>query len=144
MSITLTLYWVDRTCTVLTSCLCSIPQVTALDALSTNQKAELLLDPDSGALDNETIVKQVFISLTEKEQLDVFFETFVDVTKEVSARYSGQDFLATLAEKVPQLLNFYRAGRVLNPFSRGKLGYQKKKNATRQEIEKRICNRTAF
>ena len=66
--------------------------MTALDAVSTNQKAELLLDPDSGALDNETIVKQVFISLTEKEQLDVFFETFVDVTKEVSARYSGQDF----------------------------------------------------
>jgi len=95
ISITLTLYWVDRTCTVLASCLCSIPQVTALDALSTNQKAELLLDPDSGALDNETIVKQVFISLTEKEQLDVFFETFVEVTKEVSARYSGQDFLAT-------------------------------------------------
>jgi len=91
--------------------------VTALDALSTNQKAELLLDPDSGALDNETIVKQVFISLTEKEQLDVFFETFVEVTKEVSARYSGQDFLATLAEKVPQLLNFCWAGRVLNPFS---------------------------
>jgi len=117
ISITLTLYWVDRTCTVLASCLCSIPQVTALDALSTNQKAELLLDPDSGALDNETIVKQVFISLTEKEQLDVFFETFVEVTKEVSARYSGQDFLATLAEKVPQLLNFCWAGRVLNPFS---------------------------
>lgn len=117
ISITLTLYWVDRTCTVLASCLSSIPQVTTLDALSTNQKAELLLDPDSGALDNETIVKQVFISLTEKEQLDVFFETFVEVTKEVSARYSGQDFLATLAEKVPQLLNFYWAGRVLNLLS---------------------------
>ncbi|XP_046905399.1 uncharacterized protein LOC124487258 [Hypomesus transpacificus] len=60
----------------------NISGVTTLDALSTNQKAELLLDPDSGALDNETIVKQVFISLTEKEQLDVFFETFVEVTKE--------------------------------------------------------------
>ena len=61
--------------------------MAALDSLSPNQKAELILDPDSGALENETIVKQVFSSLTkspEDEQLSVFFGTLVDVAKQVS------------------------------------------------------------
>lgn len=61
--------------------------MSTLDSLSANQKAELILDPDSGALENETIVKQVFSSLTESpddEQLNVFFGTLVNVTAKVS------------------------------------------------------------
>uniref|UniRef100_UPI003AADE84A uncharacterized protein n=1 Tax=Centroberyx gerrardi TaxID=166262 RepID=UPI003AADE84A len=57
----------------------NISGVAVLDSLSPNQKAELILDPDSSALDNETIVRDVFSSLTEspdEEQLDQFFETF--------------------------------------------------------------------
>lgn len=62
--------------------------MAVLNSLSPEQKAELILDPDSNALENETIVREVFSSLTEttdEEQLDEFFETFVDITKAVIA-----------------------------------------------------------
>ena len=70
----------------------SFAQLAALDSLSPKQKAELILDPDSGALENVTIVKQVFGSLTaspKDTQLSVFFGTLVDVTKEVSGSLLG-------------------------------------------------------
>ncbi|KAL0969375.1 hypothetical protein UPYG_G00226220 [Umbra pygmaea] len=55
--------------------------VAVLDSLSPNQKAELILDPSSGALENETLVREVFASLLESEvQLEEFFVTFVHVT----------------------------------------------------------------
>ncbi|KAK6306907.1 hypothetical protein J4Q44_G00220550 [Coregonus suidteri] len=60
--------------------------VAVLDSLSPNQKAELILDPSTGALENETLVKKVFISLLEsprEEQLNEFFVTFVEVTKQI-------------------------------------------------------------
>ncbi|XP_036413704.1 uncharacterized protein LOC118798379 [Colossoma macropomum] len=59
-----------------------------LESLSAQQKAELILDPSSGALENETLVKEVLtgiLSSSGKEQLYVFFETFVNVTEEVSS-----------------------------------------------------------
>ncbi|XP_071400804.1 uncharacterized protein [Centroberyx affinis] len=59
-----------------------------VEHLSPNQKAELILDPDSSALDNETIVRDVFSSLTEspdEEQLDQFFETFCRLAMQVNA-----------------------------------------------------------
>ena len=58
-----------------------------LDSLSPEQKAELILDPNSGALENETLVKEVMmgiISSSGEEQLYVFFEMFVSITKQVS------------------------------------------------------------
>nr|XP_046165618.1 uncharacterized protein LOC124002286 [Oncorhynchus gorbuscha] len=63
----------------------NISGVAVLDSLSPNQKAELILDPSTGALENETLVKNVFISLLEsprEEQLNEFFVTFVEVTKQ--------------------------------------------------------------
>lgn len=71
--------------------LSSSPQVAVLDSLSPNQKAELVLDPESDALENVTIVKDVFSSLEdspEEEQLNEFFEAFVEVTVQVSALLS--------------------------------------------------------
>uniref|UniRef100_A0AAR2IJG9 Mesothelin a n=1 Tax=Pygocentrus nattereri TaxID=42514 RepID=A0AAR2IJG9_PYGNA len=62
----------------------NISGVVVLDSLSAQQKAELILDPSSGALENETLVKEVMmgiLSSSGKEQLDVFFETFCNITK---------------------------------------------------------------
>ncbi|KAL6454951.1 hypothetical protein MHYP_G00366090, partial [Metynnis hypsauchen] len=61
--------------------------VEVLDSLSPEQKAELILDPNTGALENETLVKEVMtgiISSSGEEQLYVFFEMFVSITKQVS------------------------------------------------------------
>jgi len=66
--------------------LCS-PQVAALETLSPDQKAELLLDPSTGALENVTVVKEVLSSILkspDENQLEKFFEKFVEVSKEVS------------------------------------------------------------
>lgn len=59
-----------------------------LDSLSPEQKAELILDPDSDALEKESVVRDVFKSLTEspdENKLDDFFQTFVETTREVNA-----------------------------------------------------------
>lgn len=58
-----------------------------MDSLSPKQKAELILDPGSGALDNETIVREVFTSLTESpddEQLNQFFQAFTKINQQVN------------------------------------------------------------
>ncbi|XP_036412854.1 uncharacterized protein LOC118797685 [Colossoma macropomum] len=63
----------------------NISGVEVLDSLSPEQKAELILDPNSGALENETLVKEVMmgiISSSGEEQLYVFFEMFVSITKQ--------------------------------------------------------------
>ncbi|KAI4887382.1 hypothetical protein NFI96_030535, partial [Prochilodus magdalenae] len=65
----------------------NVSGVEVLDSLSPQQKAELVLDPSSGALENQTLVKEVMtgiVSSSGEEQLSVFFQTFVNVTKEVS------------------------------------------------------------
>ena len=59
-----------------------------VDSLSANQKAELILDPQSGALENETIVREVLTSLTQSpdgDQLNQFFQAFTDISKQVNA-----------------------------------------------------------
>lgn len=59
-----------------------------MGSLSPNQRAELILDPEIGALENETLVREVFKSLTESpddEQLGEFLEAFATITKQVSA-----------------------------------------------------------
>ncbi|KAG7226314.1 hypothetical protein INR49_003066 [Caranx melampygus] len=59
--------------------------VAVVDSLSANQKAELILDPQSGALENETIVREVLTSLTESpdgDQLNQFFQAFADISKQ--------------------------------------------------------------
>lgn len=61
--------------------------MAALQTLSPDQKAELLLDPSTGALENVTVVKEVLSSILkspDENQLEKFFETFVEVSKEVS------------------------------------------------------------
>lgn len=72
------------------SCICSfcaITQVEVVDTLTTNQQAELILDPDSGALEDPTIVKAVFGKLSESpdnKNFRAFFQAFSDTTKQVS------------------------------------------------------------
>lgn len=59
-----------------------------MDSLSPNQQAELLLDPESGALKDEAIVRKVFESLTASpgvEKLNVFFEGFSKISVQVKA-----------------------------------------------------------
>lgn len=68
--------------------LCLFHQVAVVENLSPKQKAELILDPDSNALENETIVREVFTSLTESrdtEQLSQFFQAYSDINKQVNA-----------------------------------------------------------
>lgn len=59
-----------------------------MDSLSPSQKAELVLDPDSGALEDKAIIMEVFESLTESrddEPLRQFFQDFADISKQVNA-----------------------------------------------------------
>ncbi|RCU34593.1 hypothetical protein DVA76_19615, partial [Acinetobacter baumannii] len=68
--------------------LCLCHQLEVLDDLSPSQKAELVLDPESGALDNETIITEVFTRLTasgDDEQLEEFFQAFANINKQVNA-----------------------------------------------------------
>lgn len=63
-------------------------QVALLETLAPDQKAELILDPTTGALENETLVKEVLTSILESPdegQLDKFFVAFVEITIEVSS-----------------------------------------------------------
>lgn len=59
-----------------------------MDSLSPTQKAELILDPNSGNAEDEAIVREVFESLTESPddgQLNQFFQAFADISKQVNA-----------------------------------------------------------
>ncbi|KAG9328864.1 hypothetical protein JZ751_010103, partial [Albula glossodonta] len=61
----------------------NITGLEVLDALSPTQKVDLLLDPSLDALENETTVRIVFSSIVEspeEEELDEFFEAFVEAT----------------------------------------------------------------
>ncbi|XP_050924308.1 uncharacterized protein LOC127140274 [Lates calcarifer] len=63
----------------------NISGVAVVENLSPKQKAELILDPDSNALENENIVREVFTSLTESpdtEQLSQFFQAYSDINKQ--------------------------------------------------------------
>lgn len=63
---------------------CLFHQVEIVDALSPTQQAELLLDPESGALEDEAVVSKVFESLTgSPERLDQFYEVFSNNTVQV-------------------------------------------------------------
>lgn len=56
------------------------PQLATLGSLTPDQKAQLILDPSSGALQNVTVFRQVFVSITTSPaegQLDDFFAAFV-------------------------------------------------------------------
>ncbi|XP_043101562.1 uncharacterized protein LOC122349539 [Puntigrus tetrazona] len=68
----------------------NVSGLAALESLSPDQKAELLLDPSTGALENVTVVKEVLSSIVkspEGQQLEKFFETFVEVSKEKHIPY---------------------------------------------------------
>ncbi|XP_041922156.1 uncharacterized protein LOC121685615 [Alosa sapidissima] len=68
----------------------NITGLATLDLLSPEQKAELVLDPSTGALENVTVLKEVFVSVTaspEVEQLDDFFQTFVIFTIQQNITY---------------------------------------------------------
>ncbi|CAK6968096.1 uncharacterized protein LOC121881599 [Scomber scombrus] len=63
----------------------NISGVAVVESLSAQQKAELILDPDSGALEDEATIKEVFKSLTESpdnEQLVQFFQAFTNINKQ--------------------------------------------------------------
>ncbi|XP_051764956.1 uncharacterized protein LOC127520644 [Ctenopharyngodon idella] len=68
----------------------NISGLAALETLSPNQKAELLLDPSSGALENATAATEVLSSILktpDEKQLEEFFETFVQVSREANITY---------------------------------------------------------
>ncbi|XP_056622064.1 uncharacterized protein LOC130435436 [Triplophysa dalaica] len=68
----------------------NVTVLASLESLSLGQKAELLLDPSTGALENEAVVKEVLGSIletTDDTQLKQFFEAFVEVTKEENVTY---------------------------------------------------------
>ncbi len=68
--------------------MCFRLQVAVADILSPSQKAELLLDPDSSASEDEAVVRQVLASLTESgdvEQLQGFFQALATISEQVNA-----------------------------------------------------------
>lgn len=61
--------------------------MAAVEFLSPNQKAELILDPDSLASTDEAIVREVLQNLTEPhddDQLNQFFQAFVNIIDQVN------------------------------------------------------------
>ncbi|XP_047467263.1 uncharacterized protein LOC125023795 [Mugil cephalus] len=77
--------------------------VAVVDVLSPQQKAEFLLDADSGALLDVEVVKAVFTSLTEsggEEQLNDFFQGFTNIIKQknitIVANPAAQDTILNL------------------------------------------------
>ncbi|XP_047467262.1 uncharacterized protein LOC125023793 [Mugil cephalus] len=77
--------------------------VAVVDVLSPQQKAEFVLDADSGALLDVEVVKAVFTSLTEsggEEQLNDFFQGFTNIIKQknitIVANPAAQDTILNL------------------------------------------------
>ncbi|RXN32094.1 putative threonine-rich GPI-anchored glyco isoform X2 [Labeo rohita] len=87
----------------------NISGLAALESLSPDQKAELLLDPSTGAIENVTVVKEVLSSILksrDEEQLEKFFETFVEENITYITNAGVRDAilnltLAALAPKFP-------------------------------------------
>lgn len=80
-------------------------QEALVGALSPQQKAELITDPDSGALQNVTFIRAVLTSLTLSgnfEQLTEFFQSFAELSKQV-----GAEHLANVANNTLLLMNLY-------------------------------------
>ncbi|MEQ2255943.1 hypothetical protein ILYODFUR_019017, partial [Ilyodon furcidens] len=62
-------------------------EIEVVDKLSPQQKAELILDPDSGALEDANFVREVLTNLKlsgRDEQLSQFFQTFVQISQQVN------------------------------------------------------------
>jgi len=65
-------------------------QETVVGVLSPQQKAELILDPDSGALEDPTLVTLVFTNFTQSgddQQITQFFQTFTEINNQVNASH---------------------------------------------------------
>ena len=63
-------------------------QEAVVDVLTPQQRAELILDPDSGALEDATLVRVVLTNLTQSgnnRTLIQFFQAFTDDVKQVNA-----------------------------------------------------------
>lgn len=72
--------------------------MATLETLSSDQKAELILDPSSGALENATVLKEVFVTIAGSPgdgQLDDFFQTFTVLTAQVSVPYGEPNLIAS-------------------------------------------------
>ncbi|XP_043998090.1 uncharacterized protein LOC122845743 [Gambusia affinis] len=62
----------------------NLSQATVVGALTEQQKAELILDPGSGALEDVSFVREVLTSLKlsgKDEQLTQFFQTFAQISE---------------------------------------------------------------
>ncbi|XP_054909139.1 uncharacterized protein LOC129374646 [Poeciliopsis prolifica] len=62
----------------------NLSQATVVGVLTEQQKAELILDPDSGALEDVNFVREVLTSLNlsgKDEQLSQFFQTFAQISE---------------------------------------------------------------
>lgn len=59
-----------------------------MDSLSPNQKAEIVLDADSGFLENATTIREVLTNVIESsddEELNQFCQAFATIAKQVNA-----------------------------------------------------------
>lgn len=71
-----------------------------MDVLSPAQKAELLTDPDSGALEDASLVREVLTNLTESgdtEQLSQFFQEFTTSLQKVNAKVKFHHFSQSIS-----------------------------------------------
>nr|XP_055059956.1 uncharacterized protein LOC129443790 [Misgurnus anguillicaudatus] len=93
----------------------NITLLASLESLSPEQKAQLLLDASTGALENETVVKEVLGSVLESHdemRLEQFYATFVEVTKQQNITYienaAVRDTMLnmTLTALAPEFPNF--------------------------------------
>lgn len=65
------------------------PKTEVINKLSTKQKAELILDPDSSASTDATFVRELLTNLTlsgSVDQLTEFFQSFAEVSKKVNIK----------------------------------------------------------
>ncbi|KAM9709051.1 uncharacterized protein ACNS7B_001154 [Menidia menidia] len=63
----------------------NLSQETVIGVLSPQQRAELILDPDSGALEDADLVRAVLTNLTasgDERQITQFFQTFTEINKQ--------------------------------------------------------------
>ncbi|KAM4542779.1 uncharacterized protein PAE49_019278 [Odontesthes bonariensis] len=97
----------------------NLSQETVVGVLSPQQKAELILDPDSGALEDPTLVRVVLTNLTESGddlQITQFFQTFTKINKQKNVTFiknpAVRDIILnlTLTVLAPQFEDFKPEG----------------------------------
>ena len=91
-------------------------QKKSLEQLSPEQKAELIFDPDIGALEDEALVKKVLTSFKgspDDEEFKDFFKAFAKNNKQVNALLRNVPFFYQKLAFKPAMLQLSWAGDFL-------------------------------